>query len=183
MNCVEWEERIALYAGGDLAAAEATAVELHVAGCSGCQLLLSGLRQSLDLVRQAHEEPIEAAHFAAVRTRVLAEIERAPARRWRMALWFAAAAAAVLLLVTLRPSTPARKPVEQAMAPAPVPPPAVVPAPAAVAPPVVRPQVRRRPAPQVARRLPQEPGHQMVVKLLTDDPDVVIYWITETKGE
>jgi anti-sigma factor RsiW len=76
MNCVDWEERIALYAGGDLAPAEAQAVERHVAECAGCQMLLSGLRQSLALVREVHSEPVEAAHFAAVRARVLAELER-----------------------------------------------------------------------------------------------------------
>ena len=71
MSCVDWEERIALYAGGDLAAAEAQAVERHVAECGGCQLLLSGLRESLGLLREAHGEPVEAAHFAAVRARVI----------------------------------------------------------------------------------------------------------------
>ena len=172
MNCVEWEERIALYAGGDLARAEAQPVERHVAKCAGCQVLLSGLRESLALVREAHGEPIEAAHFAAVRARVLAGLERAPARRWRYAWAGALAAAAAVLLVGLWPRP------ELHMA---------VPIPKAPAAPAI---ARTVPPPHpraLAKPRPPEPVQQasapMVVKLLTDDPDVVIYWITGTKGE
>jgi hypothetical protein len=31
--------------------------------------------------------------------------------------------------------------------------------------------------------VPADPGPPIVVKLLTDDPDVVIYWITDNSGE
>ncbi|HUB80179.1 MAG TPA: zf-HC2 domain-containing protein [Bryobacteraceae bacterium] len=170
MNCVEWEERIALYAGGDLARAEAQPVERHVAKCAGCQVLLSGLRESLALVREAHGEPIEAAHFAAVRARVLAGLERAPARRWRYA-WAGALAAAVLLVgLWPRPELHMAVPIPKA------------PAAPAIARTVPPPHPRA-----LAKPRPPEPVQQasapMVVKLLTDDPDVVIYWITGTKGE
>ncbi len=100
MNCSEWEERLALYAGGDLASAE---VERHVAECASCQLLLSELRQTLALVQAAHGEPIDPAHFAAIRARVLAEIDCAPARRWRFAWVYAMAAAAVVLAIAMWP--------------------------------------------------------------------------------
>jgi anti-sigma factor RsiW len=174
MNCVEWEERIALYAGGDLSTPEAHAVERHVAECAGCQLLLSGLRASLSLVQEAHGDPIEAAHFAAVRARVLAEIEGGRARRWRFAWMYAMAAAAVVLLVAGWPRTELRM---------------VLPVPSAPAAPVVAKVVLPRPgkvATVAAKRVKEpepEPAESMVVKLLTNDPDVVIYWITGTKGE
>ena len=192
MNCVEWEERIALYAGGDLVPAEAQAVERHAAECAGCQMLLSGLRQSLALVREVHGEPIEAAHFAAVRARVLAELERAPAHRWRFAWGFAMAAAAAVLLIAIWPR-PERKTVSHALVPVP-----------AVSRGGADPQVRRGPPgppvrasrtaraqrkagpgrpPRTMASAPPEPAEPMVVKLLTNDPDVVIYWITSTKGE
>jgi hypothetical protein len=29
----------------------------------------------------------------------------------------------------------------------------------------------------------EPPAERLVVKLLTDDPDVIIYWITDSKGE
>ena len=167
MNCVDWEERIALYSGGDLAPEEAQAAERHVAECAGCQLLLSGLRESLSLVREAHVEGVDAAHFAAVRARVLAELERGPARRWRFGWVYALAAAAVVMLIALWPRPEQRMVV------------AMPPAPAA-------PVVARVPIPAgpLHRETRERKGVETVmVKLETDDPDVVIYWIAETKGE
>jgi anti-sigma factor RsiW len=172
MNCVEWEERIALYAGGDLVPAEAQAVERHVSECAGCQVLLNGLRESLALVRDAHVEPMEAAHFAAVRARVLAELESAPARRWRFAWIGAMAAAAAVLLMALWPRSELRlaMPMPQVQA---------APAVARTVPTPHRKVVAKPRPPQPV----EEAAEPMVVKLLTDDPNVVIYWITDTKGE
>ena len=167
MNCVGWEERIALYAGGDLSPAEAEAVERHVAECAGCQVLLSGLRESLRLVREVHGEPVEAAHFAAVRARVLAELERAPARRWRFAWGFAMAAAAAVLLIAMWPRP------EQHLA---------LPMPHAPAAPLVAKVLPK--LPKAKPRKPRKPqdSEDVVMKIETDNPDVVIYWIAE-KGE
>jgi hypothetical protein len=195
MSCVDWEERIALYAGGDLSPVEAEAVEQHVAECAGCQVLLGGLRESLRLVREVHSEPIEAAHFAAVRARVLAELERAPARRWRFAWGFAMATAALVLLMAMWPR-PEHRSVRQAFVP-----PAVheggadslvrggPPGPPPRAPRTARAQRKAGPGGPGTQKVPPrasappEPAEPMVVKLLTNDPDVVIYWITSTKGE
>lgn len=176
MSCLQWEERVALYAGGDLAAAEAHAVQHHVAECPGCQVLLSGLRESLELVQEAHSEAVNPAHFAAVRARVLAEIDGQTGRRWRFA-WIpalAAAAAVVLGIVWPRPELRMAMPI-----------PTVPGAPviAKVKLPAVR-HFRLAPPKVVAKAdLPQEAAEPMVVKILTNDPDVVIYWITGTKGE
>jgi len=150
-------------------------------------LLLSGLRESLVLVREVHGEPIEAAHFAAVRARVLAELERAPARGWRFAWGLAMAAAAMVVLMAIWPRQELKTVTH-------------VPAPVVRAggadPPVgggtlgppartsrtVRP--RRKAGPGGPERTGgSAPPEPMVVKLLTNDPDVVIYWITGTKGE
>ena len=171
MNCFEWEERIALYAGGDLPTAEAAAVERHVAECADCQSLLSGLRASMSLVQEAHGEPIESAHFAAVRARVLAELERAPAHRWRFAWMYAvAAAAAVVLLLAVWPRPELRLALPMPSAPA-----APSMAKVRVTAPVIRVIPRKRP--QAA------PTESVMVKLETDNPDVVIYWIAESRGE
>jgi anti-sigma factor RsiW len=164
MNCVDWEERIALYAGGDLAPAEAPAVEGHVAECAGCQMLLGGLRESLRLVREVHSEPVEAAHFAAVRARVLAELERAPVRRWRLVWVPAMAAAAVVLLLAIWPRP------EQHIA---------LPMPHKPAAPLVAKVLPK--LPKARPRAPQA-SEDVVMKIETDNPDVVIYWIAE-KGE
>ena len=183
MNCRDWEERIALYAGGDATPAEAVEAERHVAGCAGCQVLLSGLRESLRLLRAEHQEPVEEAHFAAVRARVLAQIESAPARWWKVwAYVLAAAVLAAMLLVAVRPgarpvpATPKMalvtpQPVQMPVAPlvSEAPDKAVVPA---------LPRPRLRPVVQQ-----QEPAETLTVKLVTDNPDVVIYWIAEKKGD
>ena len=153
MNCVEWEQRIALAAGGDLVD---PAVDRHVADCPGCQLLLSGLRQTLSDLRNAPDE-ISPAHYAVVRARVLAEVAR-PRRR---ALWLLPILAAPALLL-LRP-LPNVEP---------------LPARAIVAPPAP-PLTVLRSAP-AARKPKPEP---LLVKLETDNPDVVIYWLAESTGE
>jgi Putative zinc-finger len=177
MSCGDWEDRIALYAGGDLGPADAQALEGHLAECAGCQLLLSGLRENLGWLRDAHDEPVEAAHFAAVRARVLAKLEPRGRERWRYAWLYAMAVAAVVLVVAVWPRPP-----RILVLPMP-------PAPAAAVAQVVRAPVAR--AIQAthrkrARRVvgePEEKAGPLLVELVTDDPDIVIYWIADSKGE
>lgn len=186
MNCAKWEERVALYLGGDLASDEAAAVERHLSECTGCQVFAGGMRESLALLREAHADELPAAAYAAVRARVLEKVQRRSARGWIFALAAAAAFATLLAIVWMRPS----KPVvvahrgTSARPEAPVIAPAIAPdtAPPAHVAPLVR--VHRRVRPRVAPvrkdALPETP---LVVKMVTDDPNVVIYWITDTRGE
>jgi hypothetical protein len=167
MNRVEWETRVALHAGGDLTGGEAAEVERHLGECSGCQILWSGVRESLAVLRAAHGEVPEAAHFTAVRSRVMAELHRSERPwRWRRLAWIsgvAAALAALLLLVVLWP----RRVVPQAprlLA-------SIPPAPEVVRH-VVRPVVR-----QAVARTPRRVA--LTIKLQTDDPNIVIYWIAD----
>jgi len=207
MNCGEWEERIALHAGCDLPPMEAAAVDRHVAECAACQALLSGLRQTAGLLREAHSEPVESAHYAAVRARVLSELAGRQRPRWAYALL---AAAAMLLLVAVWPKArrvvvtprPQPVPVAQALMPpvsafsgadplgapsGPGTPWVRRPRPAASG--VTRkggpggPPRTRGSAPPLQQVEPSSPPEPLVVKLITDDPDVVIYWISEGKGE
>src|SRR4029077_15321220 len=99
MHCKDWEERVALHVGGDLPAAESAAVERHLAGCSGCQVLWSGMKEGLELLHGAHAEPLPPAAYTAVRGRVLAKLAdgRRAGGRWAAGL----AAAAVMVLVAL----------------------------------------------------------------------------------
>src|SRR5438105_195593 len=91
MNCKDWEERIALYAGGDLGAPQRLEVERHLGDCAGCQVFASGLMDSLAWIREAHGEEVAPAHYAAVRSRVLAGVKQ---RRRRLWVWGLAAASA-----------------------------------------------------------------------------------------
>jgi len=175
MNCSHWEERIALHAGGDLPPAEAVEVERHLRECAGCQVLASGLKQSLVLLREAHHEPLTEAHFSAVRARVVAQLaqERRPLRRRAWSYGLAAVAVALLIMLALRPGrTPERRaPVVAASHP-----PVIV-----AREPVVPPSAHRRVARHKVNREPAPQPEPLIVKLQTDDPNVVIYWIADRK--
>jgi anti-sigma factor RsiW len=177
MNCSDWEERIALHAGGDLPSAEAAAVERHLRECAGCQVLASGLKQSLAWLKEAHHEPLAPAHFSTVRARVMAELEQKRRPLWAWAWSFGLAAAAVALLVTLA-LRPGRTPERRAPVVAVNHPPVVVALEPAVAPPPHRRVARRVVRPIVPDAPDPEP---LIVKLQTDDPNVVIYWIADRK--
>lgn len=166
MNCTDWEERIALHAEGDLPRPECAAVERHLAECAACREFLEEMKRSLAELRAAHAEPLEAAAFTAVRARVLAQIDHTRGLAWWLA-WIGALAAAAAVLVIL-------------LLPRPVPPPKMIAAPPVQVAAVVRAPVIPVPAIPVARpkkrKVPRpEP---LIVKLITDDPNVVIYWIT-----
>jgi len=182
MNCSDWEERIALHAGGDLPPGEAAEVERHLRECAGCQVLASGLQQSLAWLKAEHDEPLAGAHFSVVRARVVAELEhqrrgalRARRRAWSYGL--AAAAAALVVMLMLRPGrTPVSVRTNRSLTVAALSPPAV-------REPVSPPPPHRRVARRVVRAdVPDTPsGEPLIVKLQTDDPNVVIYWIADRK--
>jgi anti-sigma factor RsiW len=166
MNCVEWETRIALHAGGDLMGPKALEVEHHLDECSACQLLWSGLRESLAVLQAAHAELPVPAHFTAMRSRVMEELERS-ARPWRRLAWISGigVAAALLLLFALWPG---RVVPEAPRMLARIPPaPEVVKTASAV----------RRPVSQVVAHAPRRAP--LTVKLQTTDPNIVIYWIAD----
>jgi len=119
-----------------------------------------------ELLRAAHNDPIDPAHYTAVRARVLAEIERTRSP-WRRLAWLsgvgAVAAALALVLPLPRPELP----------PLPgLPVPGVAGNLVAGAPP----QPRR-----VAHaKRPDRPHHEPItVKFQTSDPNIVIYWIAD----
>jgi hypothetical protein len=162
MNCVDWQERIALDAGGDLGPAEAAEVERHLAACGECREFWSGLRDTMADLREAHAGEIAPLHFTAVRTGVLAEIERGR-RVWRRLAWVSGVgiAAALVLGLAIRPR------------PLPAPPPRV----AFRIPPVPPvPVVRARETVAAKARVARRP---VLVKLQTGDPKIVIYWIAD----
>ena len=177
MNCGEWEERLALYAAGDLPPGEAVLAERHLGECAGCQVFLSGLKQGLESLQAAHAEPINPAHFAAVRARVLAQLERERRPFWRRA-WvygFAVAGAALVVLLAVRSGPRANVPTPAIVSVVSRPPAAVEQPPAIEPPPAPRPQ--RSPRPKA------ESGDPVLIKMVSDNPDVVIYWIANSRGD
>jgi hypothetical protein len=199
MHCQDWEERVALHAGGDLAAAnpaDAAAVERHLTECAGCQALWSGMKESLELLRAEHAEVLAPGIYTAVRGRVLARLEAGRMPWWRRGWVVGLAAAAVVVLVLVLASWPGTKvemPPLRVLA-------VIPPAPAeqglrtgqrqAGGLPYVRqagglpyerqarglPHGRRLVSPEQAGKMPRQP---LMVRLVTDDPNVIIYWIAE----
>jgi hypothetical protein len=166
MRCLEWEALVALHAGGDVTGAGAVEVERHLAECSDCQRFCSELRESLAVLRAAHAELPAAAHFTAVRCRVMAELEW-EARPWRRLAWISGigVAAAVLAAMAL---WPARVVPEAPRMLARIPPATEV----ARTSPAIHSPVRQAAAP-APRRAP------LTIKLQTGDPNIVIYWIAD----
>jgi anti-sigma factor RsiW len=188
MSCRDWEERIALHAGGEQTGEQAAEVERHLAECAGCRETAASYGWGLELLREAHREPIAPAHYAAVRARVLAELgrERRPVW-WPVWGWgLAAAVAVVAVMMFPRPVGRASRPAFLPSAPvAQVSRPATPPkSHTAIAKPAAH---RRHPTlAQVKQEgRPGGPPHleAVTIKLLTDDPNVIIYWIADRKGE
>jgi hypothetical protein len=183
MSCIDWEERVALHAGGDLESGE---VEQHLAECADCRRLSEGLRETLGVLREVHAEEIPAAHFTAVRAGVIAEIERGR-KVWRRLAWVSGVGIAAALILGLAllpgplPAPPPRAAIRIPSAPA-------IPAPAATDVTAQRAAtVRERLAPAAtapsrSRLVARESfvaKASFLVKYQTADPNIVIYWIGE----
>jgi anti-sigma factor RsiW len=205
MSCESYEALIALHVEGDLPPPESADVERHLAACPACRSFAAELEESQRALKDLARDDMDAAALAAVRQRVGEALAgaAAPARR-PAALWALAAAAgiAVLAFVLQRPGDgPRREPPATSPGPVAVPqaaspngpggmPPAVPashpPRTVAAAPrararrPAVPPAPRPVAEPTVARN--GDPGSPLVIKLVTSDPDIVIYWLVEPNG-
>jgi len=178
MSCDAFEKLIALDAGDDLAPAEAARVRAHLDACPDCRELARNIAQSRAALKALSEDAPDEDALAPWRRNLMAHIEAAPRRPAPGWLWtWAAAAAMALLALLLIRAIPRHAPPPPALLTR-VTPPAIPPAPPSVEPRPARPahpRARHRPAPTPA----PEP---LLVKLETSDPNVVIYWILEGKG-
>ena len=177
MSCPEWKEQVALLAGGDPVSSDVMA---HVAACEKCRQYEVELRAAIDVWRQEPDIPEEV--LAQVRRGVLSRVNRRPRVTW----WIAAAAAAVVVIALL---LPIRRHQELTLAPPAAPaapvlkPPALKPpeTTVAAAPKRVQPVPASMPASKTARRSAGSAG-STVIKLFTDDPDVVILLVDSEGG-
>ena len=178
MSCAKFEPLVALYIENDLAEAEVRAVESHLAGCDGCRKFAAKMRESQAALKALRTEFVDDAVLLQVRTEVLS----AASHRHRVVAWPRYAIAAGLVLALLAGWMVRRQTANTLVGVQSVH--AILPAP--LTQPVVRPhqpkvlvaRVRRRPR-QKAPRFKSEP---LVVKMITDDPQVVIYWLVDQNG-
>ncbi len=202
MNCAEFEERIALFVENDLSDAEVTAVDLHLESCAQCREFAAELRESQAMLKALRREPIDDAVFGDVRGKVIRRVSNArPAPMWPK---YAVAAMLLVMLAAAalwrtRPASTVGVPAVTAH---------VGPGPALSlprtteskhdAPQIAKMTVRHRQQKNrpnanvsLARKNMQQmrPAHPravnsepLVVKLLTNDPEVVIYWLVDQNG-
>jgi len=183
MSCPKFEADVALYAGGDLPARRMARIESHLGACADCRALVEELRAGQELLSELRDEPYEDAMVAQVRRRVMARVTAEETRGavpyWKLALAAALVLAAILSLPwhSGKPAQVAKKVAPARMAPAP-----------AYAPPVEAVLVRHR----VVRRHGRVPLHHaqaakpsapLLVHFVTDDPNIVIYWLVDQKPQ
>jgi anti-sigma factor RsiW len=183
MSCPKWEIDIALYAGDDLPADRLARTVAHLETCAECRALAEDLRTSQTILDELRSEPIEDAMVAQVRRGVLARLaaeQVRPARRY----WTWALAGGLIVGTILTFPRPAAKPVKLARTP---PLQAVVPrGTVSTLPPIVKAAhaaVRRHHRAAAKRTAPPAPGQPLLVQLVTEDPNIVIYWLVDPKPQ
>ncbi len=174
MNCAKWEAEIALYAGGDLPARRVAPLENHLAVCARCRALLQDLRAGQALLAELRDDPLPPAMLARVRANVLAEVG---APRPSRPYWKLAPAAALALALATALLSPRHRAVEPPQ-PTPAAPVRMAEARPAEVVPVRHRALRRHRRPPAAKS-----GPPLLVQFVTDDPNIVIYWLVDQKPE
>jgi len=169
MNC-QWQDRIALYAGGDLLESESAEVERHLIECPDCAQLADWMAADRERLQSRPPELAEI-DFDAMRRELRGRIVRGRRiRRWAPVV---AIAAALLVAVSIPSRTGHRmvRPVDPASQVAPVP----VAGGLAKGP---------RPVPAVrktdGRKRPSVLRSNVEMRLTTNDPNVVIILLPVT---
>jgi predicted anti-sigma-YlaC factor YlaD len=174
MNCSEWEQEIA----GE---SESVAVEEHLRACVHCREFADELERNRAALQAVEIHP---AAFDAVRLRVLSEI-RAKKQRGAWWAWPAVAAAACVAVLCVSVFLPSWK--------NPAPPKPLVAAKdpvvmvSSIAPVQQVVKAHHRPihkfGPVSASAGPAHKPEPLVVKMLTNDPNVIIIWLVDQKGD
>ena len=174
MNCSDWQQEIT-------AESESVALEEHLRTCGHCRDFADEVERNRAALQSVEIHP---AAFDAVRLRVLKEIT---AKKQRGAWWawsaVAVAACFVILCAALvfqswkNPAPP--KPLIATKNPP------KIERPPAPGPPVMRAhhRVHHHFGPVTASAGPAHNPEPLVVKMLTNDPDVIIIWLVDQKGD
>lgn len=158
MTCSDWQTRIAAEPEDPLATG-------HLSGCRECRDFAQELARNATALRSIDAG---ATAYTAVRARVM---EAVRPKRWFAWLWAATATMSVGCAALVWLTAPLR-------APEPPPPQAVV---YRIAPPELRPSMILRPVKRRVIKRPSrpQPTQLAAIKLLTDDPNVVIIWLMD----
>lgn len=188
MKCLNFEKLIALDLEGDLPERKSKAVAEHLKACRSCQEFTEKLKASQTLLKSLAQESVDDGVLQEVRQTVLKSLPAGEVRHglsgWRYAL--GAAVAAVMVLAAITPwhpwngrsadvtrATPKQTATEGGRQQTPT-----------LAP---RSSVRATKGKSVLRRrkyvssslTASERPQQLTIKLVTDDSNVVIYWLVD----
>jgi anti-sigma factor RsiW len=187
MNCAKFENSLALYVEGDLSDRQIRRVEDHLRACHACREYLESLKASQAEVKSLGSEQLDATVFESVRARVLQQIITPRVRPGYRVRQYAFAGALLVFLVVVglfrRPGTKLDtgkmtvSSERQATT-------SVAHLPAGLDSASVQPSLRER---QVRHRrrnsltsqivgINQRPRESFMIKLVTDDPNIVVYW-------
>jgi hypothetical protein len=206
------EDAWALYVEDDVSGSQTERMHAHLLDCPQCRDIVNELHESQLVIKSLRPESAPATAHAIVRERVLDEVLRQQSTgwtwrlermlfgiRWRYAVCGVALIAfSAALLWQSKPSNEARNVTVSALPVSPSSPSAIEKRIASEPDSGTR-EIRRarRPAKPIERREPPareaatepdappniaETPRPAMVKLLTDDPNVVIYWIVDQKG-
>lgn len=196
MSCRDFEQQIALYVGDDLSSSERDRTEAHLRECSSCRALAEDIRESQAIFKSMRQDIPDAAAFAQLRERVTGDVGRLGSMSWLERFLFGglgrkAALAGLVLAIggfaTFRltqPETASPRSltvVESNTTPPRIlstrvyesQPPAAPPAPKRV----------RRSTPKTEVDASGDRAEQVPMKFLTDDPNIIIYWLVDEKGD
>jgi anti-sigma factor RsiW len=212
MTCKGRDKEIALYVSGDLDAARTSSLEEHLSRCPACAASERAFRRNAEALGELANARLDRAAEESFHRQVVALLRSgdgtAPAHvPWlnrRAAVPFAMAACALAAVLVgaaytlMREARPAMHPVErleEVAQQAPPLPPFVPPVslkatratPSKAASPTLTPstKVQSQMAKRAIRRKntpPQKEEEALVIRLQTDDPDVVIYWQLQNRG-
>jgi hypothetical protein len=200
MNCTHSENELALYVEGDVAPDKASEVDVHLVSCAICRGLVDELGETQSVFKSMKQEAVSPKALAQLRTRVLGEVAARNLRpgwgHWVYALAGLGIVMAVAAGVVLRYSHHEATIQHVAVPHSP-------PLQGGVAAPKTQtgwlssenhvpnnpgasrhPSLKRR-GMGVTQPQPEklaEPPKEIMVKLLTDDPNVVIYWLVDQNG-
>jgi anti-sigma factor RsiW len=177
VSCADYETLIALYVENDLTEQEMSRVESHVETCAACSEFVAAMRESQAVLKALRLDRVDDADLAEIRASVMSEVS---SRRKPIA-WPKLAIAAALVVTCavawmwrMRPDVAVVVPSRAAVT--------VPPAPMTLVHTPLRTKHHPVRAARHARSAPVFKSEPLVVKMFTDDPQVVIYWLVDQNG-
>jgi hypothetical protein len=161
MNCDKWQQLAAVR--DDLSPAESAALDAHLESCAACRAWQLELDATLQALRQLGEEEF-------------APIAIPPPALPRINWPALAAAAAVIVML----GAAAERWFEVTRNPVPLPVTRIAPIPP---PPDLRQTARPTPLPTRRRARRPQKTEPLLIKIQTNDPQVVVYWLVDGNGQ